>query len=215
MGKLVVAEIFSSIQGEGTRAGLPCAFVRLAGCNLRCSYCDTVYAQDEAVGMVMDVKDVAEMVRTLGLPLVQITGGEPLLQSECSELIGILLDYGDTVLLETNGSVDISGVDPRVVRIVDIKCPASGESRAMRWENVAHLRPHDEVKFVVSDRGDYEWALEVIERESLADRCHILLSPVFGGLDPGTLADWMVSDRTQARLQLQLHKLIWGDERGR
>jgi 7-carboxy-7-deazaguanine synthase len=215
MSNLVVAEIFKSIQGEGTHAGMPCAFVRLAGCNLRCSYCDTGFAQEAAAGTEMGVREVAEQVLSFGQPLVQITGGEPLLQPACGELIALLLERGATVLLETNGSVDISSTDPRVVRIVDIKCPASGAGGAVRWENIAHLRPHDEVKFVISDRGDYDWAREVIQRERLVQRCRILFSPVPGEMDPGKLAEWMVRDRLPARLQLQLHKLIWGDERGR
>jgi 7-carboxy-7-deazaguanine synthase len=215
MSNLVVAEIFKSIQGEGTHAGMPCAFVRLAGCNLRCSYCDTGFAQEAAAGTEMGVREVAEQVLSFGQPLVQITGGEPLLQPACGELIALLLERGATVLLETNGSVDISSTDPRVVRIVDIKCPASGAGGAVRWENIAHLRPHDEVKFVISDRGDYDWAREIIDREQLAQRCRILISPVPGEMDPGRLAEWMVRDRLPARLQLQLHKLLWGDERGR
>ncbi len=215
MGKLRIAELFESIQGEGTRAGLPCAFVRLAGCNLRCSYCDTEFAQDAETGNEMDVKEVAARVRDFGLPLVQITGGEPLLQPACGELIDILLDDGATVLLETNGTLDISCVDPRVIRIMDLKCPTSGSSGSICWENTRQLRPHDEIKFVVADRSDYDWACDVIHREKLAGRCQILFSPAFGELDPRTLAEWMLRDRLQARLQIQLHKIIWGDERGR
>ncbi len=215
MGKLRIAELFESIQGEGTHAGLPCAFVRLAGCNLRCSYCDTGFAQDAETGDEMDVKEVAARVRDFGLPLVQITGGEPLLQPACGELSDILLDDGATVLLETNGTLDISCVDPRVIRIMDLKCPTSGSSGSICWENIRRLRPHDEIKFVVADRSDYDWACDVIHREKLTGRCHILLSPAFGELDPRTLAKWMLRDRLQARLQIQLHKIIWGDERGR
>ncbi|HUX07581.1 MAG TPA: radical SAM protein [Acidobacteriota bacterium] len=215
MGKLRIAEIFKSIQGEGTRAGLPCAFVRLAGCNLRCSYCDTDYAQDAQSGSEMGVDEVAAQVRDFGLPLVQITGGEPLLQPACAELIDILLEDGATVLLETNGSQDISVVDPRVIKIIDLKCPASGESGTIRRENIEQLHLNDEVKFVVSNRGDYEWAREVILRERLAEKCTILLSPASGELEPRKLAEWMLRDRLVARLQLQLHKIIWGDERSR
>lgn len=215
MKKLLVAEIFASIQGEGTRAGLPCAFIRLAGCNLRCRYCDTAYAQDESEGREMAVEKAAEQVLAFGIPLVQVTGGEPLLQSACGDLIEELLAAGAEVLLETNGSLDITEVDPRVVRIVDIKCPGSGSSDSFRWENLSDLRAEDEVKFVVCDRGDYEWARDVISRESLAERCKILISPAHGELEPARLAEWMVSDRLPVRLQVQVHKLIWGRERGR
>ena len=213
--KLRVAEIFASIQGEGTRAGLPCAFVRLAGCNLRCCYCDTVFARKPDGGEEMEAAEAAARALAFGHLLVQVTGGEPLLQEGCGELIDALLAGGATVLLETNGSRDISVLDPRVVRIVDIKCPSSGMGRSTLWENLDHLRPEDEVKFVVAGRGDYEWARDVIIREGLAERCKLLLSPAWGDLEPARLAEWMLADHLPARLQLQLHKVIWGEERGR
>ena len=163
----------------------------------------------------MEAGEAAARALAFGTELVQVTGGEPLLQEGCSELIEALLAGSATVLLETNGSLDISGVDPRVVRIMDIKCPSSGMGRKTLWENLDHLRSGDEVKFVVSGRGDYEWSRDVIIRENLAKRCHLLLSPAWGELEPARLAEWMLSDRLPARLQLQLHKVIWGEERGR
>ena len=213
--KLRIAEIFYSLQGEGTRAGLPCAFVRLAGCNLRCCYCDTTYAREPNDGEEMEAGEAAARALAFGIKLVQVTGGEPLLQKGCGELIEALLAGGATVLLETNGSLDISEVDPRVVRVMDIKCPSSGMGRKTLWENLDHLRRDDEVKFVVSGRGDYEWARDVIIRENLAERCQLLLSPAWGELEPAKLAEWMLSDRLPARLQVQLHKVLWGEERGR
>lgn len=213
--KLRVSEIFCSLQGEGTRAGLPCAFIRLSGCNLRCAYCDTIFAREPDRGEELEAGEAAARALAYGQRLVQVTGGEPLLQEGCGELIAALLDGGATVLLETNGSIDISGLDPRVVRIMDIKCPSSGMGRSTLWENLDHLRPDDEVKFVVSGRGDYEWARDVIIREKLDERCTLLLSPAWGELEPAKLAEWMLADRLPARLQLQIHKVIWGEERGR
>lgn len=215
MEKLIVSEIFASIQGEGTRAGLPCAFVRLAGCNLRCRYCDTPYAREVSDGREVSVEAAVNEACSFGLPLVQVTGGEPLLQAACTELVDSLLERGVTVLLETNGSLDLSSVDPRVVKIVDIKCPGSGAGNSFRRENIVLLSSHDEVKFVISDNEDYEWARAVIARERLDERCEVLLSPANGLLEPKSLAEWMLADRVPARLQLQLHALIWGGERGR
>lgn len=213
MEKLLVTEIFESIQGEGSRAGLPCAFIRLSGCNLRCSYCDTRYAYEG--GEEMTAEQAVEKLSEFGLPLVEVTGGEPLLQPACGKLLERLLAKGLTVLLETNGTLDISVVDKRVIKVMDLKCPSSGVTDQIRWGNLEHLGPRDEVKFVVADRRDYDWSKAIIAREKLAERCNVLLGPVFGQLEPGTLAGWMVSDKLPARLQLQLHKIIWGYRRGR
>jgi 7-carboxy-7-deazaguanine synthase len=214
MDKLLVNELFASIQGEGTRAGLPCVFVRLSGCNLRCRYCDTLYARENG-GREMTVDEVICAVAGYKPRLVEVTGGEPLLQIACRALLKRLLQEGYEVLLETNGSMDLSGVDPAVVKIVDFKCPSSGESDSMLWTNIRHLTPRDEVKFVIGDRGDYEWARGLIQREHLADRCVLLFSPVFGEMEPRMLAEWILGDALPVRLQLQLHKIIWGEERGR
>jgi len=208
---LKVNEVILTIQGEGTRAGLPCILVRLAGCNLRCRWCDTRYAWTE--GRERDVDDVLREVCGLGCRRVELTGGEPLLQAEAAELLRRLCDEGMEVLLETNGSLDLSVVDGRVVRIMDIKCPASGEAGAMRWENVAFLSPRDEVKFVLADAEDYRYARSVILEHKLLEKCAVLLSPVMGGapagLEPAQLAEWMLADGLDARLNLQLHRVIW------
>jgi len=214
MEELSIAEIFASIQGEGSRAGLPCAFVRLAGCNLSCRYCDTEFARQG--GREMCVEEVIAEVLAFGLPLAEVTGGEPLLQEACPTLLTGLLEGGLEVLLETNGSFDLGAVDTRVVKIVDIKCPSSGVGDAMRWENIELLTHRDEVKFVLAGRDDYDWAREAMASWRLPDRCSVLFGPVYGELDPSTLAEWMLADRVPARLQLQLHKLIWGSgARGR
>lgn len=210
---LVVHEIYASIQGESTYAGRPCAFVRLAACHLRCVWCDTPHAFDEGVRRTVD--DVVHATHGLGLPLVEVTGGEPLLQPGVHALMRALCDLGHTVLLETSGSLDIAAVDPRVVRIVDLKCPGSGEVERNRWQNLEELKPGDEVKFVLADRADYEWARAVIRERDLASRTTVLLSTAFGLLAPAEVARWMLEDRLAARLQLQLHKSIWDpDTRG-
>ena len=203
-----VNEIFKSIQGESSFQGLPCVFVRLTGCNLRCSWCDTTYAYEE--GEEMSVDEIIKKVEGYHTPLVEITGGEPLLQEEVYPLTKRLLDLGYKVLIETNGSLDIGRLDKRVIKILDIKCPGSGESDKMRWENLDRLSPKDEVKFVLSNREDYQWAKGVIERYGLADRVTILLSVVYGRLDPKDLAQWILEDNLNVRLQLQLQKYIWG-----
>jgi len=205
---LTVNEIFYSIQGESTRAGRPCVFVRLTACDLRCSWCDTPYAFHE--GRKVSVDEVVEAVANYGCPLVEITGGEPLLQDGVYELMDRLLASGRTVLLETGGHRSIARVPTGVVKIVDVKCPASGESGRNDWDNLSRLAPHDEVKFVVADRGDYEFARDVIRRHDLPARAAaLLMSPVHGVLDPKTLSEWMLADRLPARLQVQLHKIIW------
>jgi 7-carboxy-7-deazaguanine synthase len=205
---LTINEIFHSIQGESTHTGRPCVFVRLTACDLRCSWCDTPYAFTE--GQKMSISDVVERVEGYGCDLVEITGGEPLLQSDVYPLMEQLLTLGKTVMVETGGHRSIKDVPADVIRIVDVKCPGSGESEKNHWENLDLLAPHDEVKFVIQDRADYDFAREVIATRDLAGRAAaVLLSPVHGVLDPKTLSEWMLADRLPARLQLQLHKYIW------
>jgi len=204
---LRVNEIFHSIQGESGHAGLPCVFVRLTGCNLRCRWCDTEYAFHE--GQELSVAEVLAEVDRHGCPLVEITGGEPLLQEDAPELMARLLERGHQVLLETGGSLPIESVPDGVVRIVDIKCPASGEVERNRWENVDHLKATDELKFVIADRTDYEWAARQIRERDLTRRCAVLFSPVHDELDPGELAGWVLADRLPVRVQVQLHKILW------
>lgn len=202
-----VTEIFKSIQGESTYAGHPCVFVRTTGCNLRCVWCDTAYAFYG--GTEMTIAEVMDKVHGFHCDLVEITGGEPLIQKETFPLMTALLNEGHQVLLETSGSIDISRVDRRAVIVMDIKCPHSGMTEAMRWENIAHVKHTDEVKFVIKDRHDYDWAKEIIARYRLAERCPLLFSPVFGEMEPRLLADWILQDALPVRLQLQLHKYIW------
>ena len=210
---LRVNEIFHSIQGESTFAGRPCVFVRLTGCPLRCTWCDTEYAFHG--GTEQSVDDLLAGIRAYECPLVEVTGGEPLAQPETPALLTRLCDDGFTVLLETSGAVDTAGVDPRVRIILDVKCPASGMTDRMQWSNVERLRPEDEAKFVVQDRTDYEWATGIIARYRLTERCTVLFSPVFGALDPRQLAEWVLADRLPIRFQLQMHKYIWApDMRG-
>jgi 7-carboxy-7-deazaguanine synthase len=205
---LTVNEIFHSIQGESTRAGLPCVFVRLTACDLRCSWCDTPYAFYD--GRKRSVDDVLSEVDRYDCPLVEITGGEPLLQEDVYPLMERLLDRGRTVMLETGGHRPIGRVPREVVKIVDVKCPGSRESERNDWSNLEILAPHDEVKFVIGDRADYEYALGVLARTGVAARCGaVLFSPVHGVLDPRVLSQWMLKDHVPARLQLQLHKFIW------
>ena len=208
MARVRVNEIFLSIQGESTWAGLPCVFVRLTGCNLRCTWCDTAYAFYE--GHQMSVADVVAKVDSLGCGLVDITGGEPLLQPGVHPLIATLLERSYEVMIETSGERDISTLDSRVIRIVDLKCPGSGESARNLWSNLEHLAARDEVKFVLCDRRDYEWARDAILTHRLNDRVNaVLLSPVFGQLEPADLAAWILDDRLPVRMQLQMHKHIW------
>ena len=205
---LTVNEIFYSIQGESTRAGQPCVFVRLTACDLRCSWCDTPYAFHEGAKRTLD--DVVHDVEQFGCPLVEITGGEPLLQDDVYPLIQRLLASGRTVMLETGGHRPIAAVPRDVIKIVDIKCPASGESGKNDWSNLDALAPHDEVKFVIQDRGDYEFAREIVRRHDLPRRCAaVLFSPVHDVLHPKVLSEWMLADGVAARLQVQLHKYIW------
>jgi 7-carboxy-7-deazaguanine synthase len=205
---LTINEIFHSIQGESTHAGRPCVFVRLTACDLRCSWCDTPYAFHE--GRKMSVDDVVAAVDAYGCPVVEITGGEPLLQDDVYPLMDRLLAAGRTVMLETGGHRPITRVPAAVVKIVDVKCPASGESDKNDWDNLGRLAPHDEVKFVIQDRADYEFARDVVARHDLGSRAAaVLFSPVHGVLDAKALSEWILGDRLPVRLQLQLHKFIW------
>lgn len=204
-----ITEIFHSIQGESSHVGRPCVFVRLTGCNLRCRWCDSEYTFTGGEKMALD--DVLARVRGYGCKLVEITGGEPLAQSEAFDLIARLCDEGFEVLIETSGSIDITPVDRRAKIILDVKCPGSGEAAKNRWENLDALRPHDEIKFVIADRADYDFAKRIVAEKNL-DRWTVLFSPVWGELDMKSLAEWMLADRVTARLQTQLHKHIWGAE---
>jgi 7-carboxy-7-deazaguanine synthase len=204
---LRVNEIFHSIQGESTHAGRPCVFVRLTGCNLRCVWCDTAYAFHE--GSAWSVDAVVDRVGTYGCRLVEVTGGEPLLQPEAIDLMRALLARGHDVLLETGGSLPIEHVPEGVRRIVDVKCPGSGESDRNRWENLESLRPGDELKFVIADRADYDWAAGVVVARSLHEKSPVLFSPVQGTMVAGDLARWVLEDRLPVRVQLQIHKILW------
>lgn len=210
---LRVSEIFHSIQGESRRVGLPTTFVRLTGCPLRCHWCDTDYAF--AGGTVMTVGGVLERVAEFGCPTVCVTGGEPLAQKACLPLLKALCDAGYSVSLETSGALDIAAVDQRVSRIVDLKAPDSGESAKNLWSNLDQLTERDELKLVLASEGDYAWAKSVLASNRLAQRCPVLMSPVSGRLEPSLLADWILRDHLPVRFQLQLHKLVWGSQRGR
>lgn len=206
-----IHEIYESIQGESTFAGLPCVFVRLSRCNLRCRWCDTPQAFEG--GTPMERAEVLQRALSFGTPLVEVTGGEPLLQPGAFPLLRELCDAGRTVLLETSGERDISGVDPRVHRIVDLKAPGSGESHRNRWENIDFLTRRDEVKIVLADRIDYEWAKSIVRERCLADRVNaVLLGCVWGELDPKDLVQWVLQDKLPVRIQTQIHKVIWGPE---
>lgn len=211
---LRVTEIFHSIQGESTWAGAPCTFIRLTGCPLRCVWCDTEYSFHGGEKMTLDA--IIDRVREIGTPVVEITGGEPLIHRNAFVLAERLLDEGFTVLVETSGAVDVVPLDARAHRIMDLKCPASGESARNLWSNLEHLTERDEIKFVVADRGDYEWARSAIREHGLDDRVRagtlraLLFSPVWDAVEWRDLAQWILDDRLPARFQLQLHKLVWG-----
>jgi 7-carboxy-7-deazaguanine synthase len=207
--RLQISEIYLSVQGESTWAGLPCTFIRLTGCPLRCSYCDTEYAFYGGSKVALD--DILAKVREYGCPLVEVTGGEPLAQPNCIPLLQALIDDNYTVLLETSGAYPISNVPRDVRKIVDLKCPSSGEMHRNLYENMELLAPHDEVKFVMGSREDYDWAKEQVSRYDLPQRCAaVLFSCVFGKLEPATLVEWMVADKLfNVRMQLQAHKFIW------
>lgn len=208
-----VTEIFHSIQGESSYAGQPCVFVRLTGCPLRCTWCDTDYAFYG--GHECSIDETLAKVRAYGCRLVEVTGGEPLAQPESLPFMARLCDADYTVLLETSGAVDIAPVDPRVHVILDVKCPGSGMTDQMHWPNLSQLTAKDEVKFVLADRADYDWAREILAQYEVDSRCPVLFSPVFGSLDVRLLAEWILTDRLPVRFQLQMHKYIWApDMRG-
>ncbi len=210
---LKVSEIFLSLQGESSRVGLPTVFVRLTGCPLRCVWCDTAYAFSG--GEMKSQSQVLAEVQRYGVRHVCVTGGEPLAQLACRPLLAALCEAGHAVSLETSGATDIAGVDPRVARVVDLKAPGSGESARNFWPNIGLLSASDELKFVLKDRADYEWARQLIAERQLSERCPILFSPVAGVLPATDLADWILADRLPVRLQVQLHKLLWGNMRGK
>jgi 7-carboxy-7-deazaguanine synthase len=202
-----INEIYRSIQGESSFAGLPCVFVRLTYCNLRCTYCDTEYAFYEGKDMTVD--EVIAAVLDYQCSLVEVTGGEPLLQKEVIPLMDRLVESGCTVLLETGGSLDVGKVHPKVIKILDLKCPSSGESQHNLYANLDWLQPHDEIKFVIGTREDYLWTKETIEKYRLADRFLVLVSTVFNALEPRQLVEWILHDNLKVRFQLQMHKYIW------
>jgi len=211
--RLRVNEIFYSLQGESRSAGFPTLFIRLTGCPLRCGYCDTEYAFHE--GRWLTVAEILGESARQAPRHVTVTGGEPLAQRPCTILLAKLCDAGYEVSLETSGAVDIARVDPRVRVVMDVKTPGSGEERKNEPANLQHLKPGDEVKFVICDRADYEWSREFVRREQLDRRCEILFSPAFGQVAPRDLAEWILADRLPVRMQLQLHKLLWGEARGK
>ena len=208
-----VTEIFHSIQGESSYVGQPCVFVRLTGCPLRCTWCDTDYAFYG--GQERSIDEVLAQVQDYGCPLVEVTGGEPLVQPECLPFMTRLCDASYTVLLETSGAVDIAPVDPRVHVILDVKCPGSGMTDRMHWPNLSLLATKDEAKFVLADRADYDWARGILARYDLAGRCRVLFSPVFDKLNARDLSEWILADKLPVRFQIQLHKYLWApDMRG-
>lgn len=208
-----ISEIFFSLQGETSRVGLPTVFVRLTGCPLRCNYCDTEYAFYGGEGM--SISAILDQVSSYAPRYVTVTGGEPLAQKECLTLLKSLCDRGYSVSLETSGALDVSGIDGRVSKVLDIKTPGSGEAEKNHWGNLNHLTLHDELKFVLCDEADYQWAVAVMHERGLDAICSILFSPVHGKLDPAMLATWVLRDRLPVRLQIQLHKLLWGEGSGR
>ena len=210
---LRLTEIFYSLQGEAARVGLPTVFVRLTGCPLRCTWCDTTYSFTG--GEPATIASVLAEVAKYPAQQVCVTGGEPLAQKECLPLLSALCDAGYDVSLETSGALDIAGVDPRVARIMDLKAPASGEVERNRWENLAHLTTHDEIKIIIAARADYEWARQMIRQHDLPRRCPVLLSPAQGLVEPRDLAEWILADGLEVRFQMQLHKLLWGNMQGK
>jgi 7-carboxy-7-deazaguanine synthase len=210
---LRISEIFYSLQGETSRVGLPTVFVRLTGCPLRCNYCDTAYAFTG--GQSMALQAIMDEVRRYPTSYVTVTGGEPLAQKNCLQLMRMLCDAGYQVSLETSGALDVSGVDKRVMKILDIKTPASGESEKNHWRNLDFLNAGDEIKFVLCDENDYIWACKTLLERNLAGKCEVLFSPAQGQLSPTDLADWILRDKLPVRMQLQLHKILWGNVAGR
>jgi 7-carboxy-7-deazaguanine synthase len=210
---LRISEIFFSLQGESSRIGLPTVFVRLTGCPLRCGYCDSAHAFSG--GKSMSIQEILHTVEKYGAHYVCVTGGEPLAQKNSLTLLRALCDGGYAVSLETSGAVDVSGVDTRVVKVLDIKTPGSGEAHKNLWENLEHLTGKDEIKFVLCDEADYQWAKQLLVERDLAHRCEVLFSPVHDGLAARDLAEWILRDRLPVRMQVQLHKILWGNEVGR
>ncbi len=211
--RLRITEIFLSLQGEARDAGWPTVFVRLTGCPLRCQYCDTAYAFHG--GEWREIDAIVDEVATHGVQHVCVTGGEPLAQRRCIQLLKRLCDAGYNVSLETSGAIDIAEVDPRVSRVLDIKTPGSAEAHRNRWDNIALLTPHDQVKFVICSREDFDWAKTVIAEHALTERCDVLFSPSHAQITPRALADWIVAEKLPVRFQMQLHKILWNDEPGR
>jgi 7-carboxy-7-deazaguanine synthase len=210
---LRISEIFYSLQGETSRVGLPTVFIRLTGCPLRCHYCDTTYAFTGGHGMALQA--IVDELRRYPTRYVTVTGGEPLAQKNCLILLRVLCDSGYHVSLETSGALDVSAVDKRVMKILDIKTPASGEVKKNLWSNLDQLSPDDEIKFVICDEADYIWAKNILVEKNLASRCEVLFSPAQGQLIPADLADWILRDHLPVRMQLQLHKILWGNVAGR
>ena len=213
MAQCRITEIFYSLQGESRTVGLPTVFVRLTGCPLRCGYCDSEYAFYG--GQKMDIEDIVAQVAAYHPRYVCVTGGEPLAQPNCIPLLTALCDLGVEVSIETSGAMDISKVDPRVSRVMDLKTPGSGEESKNRYDNIALLRQQDQLKFVICNRDDYDWACHKLDEYQLADRCELLFSPIHGELKPAELADWIVADNLPVRMQIQMHKYLWGEEQGR
>ena len=211
--RLRISEIFYSLQGESSFVGLPTIFIRLTGCPLRCGYCDTAYAFTG--GQWMQVSDILQQIKQYNTSTVCVTGGEPLAQRSCGDLLKQLSDEGYQVSIETSGSIDISQVDSRVNRIMDIKTPGSGEESKNKYENIQYLNQKDEVKFVLCDRNDYDWSKNIINKYKLLEKTQVLFSPVHEGVSPTELADWIIADQLNVRFQFQLHKLLWNDEPGR
>ena len=207
---LKISEIYYSVQGESSKAGLPCVFVRLTYCNLRCSYCDTEYAFYEGTDKSID--EIINEVKKFECKLVEITGGEPLFQKECNELMSRLCDEGFEVMIETGGSLPIKNIDKRVMIIMDLKCPSSKMEKKNLYENIDFIKPNDEIKFVIGSREDYDWSKKMIDKYKLTDKCGILFSVVFGKLEPVTLVDWILKDKLKVRYQMQMHKIIWHPE---
>jgi 7-carboxy-7-deazaguanine synthase len=210
--KLKIHEIFYSLQGESSRVGLPTVFVRLTGCPMRCVYCDTAYAFSG--GSNMEISDILTKVADYGTKYVTVTGGEPLAQKGCLVLLQELCDAGYSVSLETGGAIDISPVDKRVSVILDVKTPDSGEVANNIWSNLDHLKKSDEVKFVLCSRADYDWAKEILNKHHIADKCPVLFSPVYSQINPTDLAGWVLEDKLPVRMQVQLHKILWGEKPG-
>ncbi len=211
--QLRITEIFYSLQGESSTVGLPTVFIRLTGCPLRCGYCDTSYAFSGGEWMSLD--EILKKTDEYSPQYVTVTGGEPLAQKDCLKLLSYLCDAGYQVSLETSGALDVSEVDSRVSRVMDIKTPDSGEAEKNRYENIQHLESRDQVKFVIGSKQDYDWARKILDQYSLVSRCEVLFSPVRETLEPGKLADWILEDRLQVRFQIQLHKHLWGEGPGR